>query len=96
MGLARVRALGVFGILLFVSDTSSDTYVGVDLINRCHNGYAASVFSFVAMPGLLLGVACGLLCFFSARDIKVSFEIMKGFDKDCNICSQFENLILDR
>ena len=58
-------ALGIFGILLFVSDTSSDTYVGVDLINRCHNGYAASVFSFVAMPGLLLGVACGLYLIFS-------------------------------
>ena len=71
MGLAWVRALGVFDILLFVSDTSSDTYVGVDLINRCHNGYAASVFSFVAMPGLLLGVVCGPMLILNSDVVKM-------------------------
>ena len=71
MGLARVRALGIFGILLFVSVTSSYTYVGVDLINRCHNGYAASVFSFVAMPGLLLGVVCGPMLILNSDVVKM-------------------------
>ena len=49
------RALAAFTVVLFSVDTTSDTYVGHDLIKRCHYRYAASVFAFVAIPGLLTG-----------------------------------------
>ena len=47
-------ALAIFGICLYSADIGSDIFVGVDLIERCHNRYAASVFSFTIMPGFLL------------------------------------------
>ena len=50
------QALAIFAILLFTADTTSDTYVGIDLYsNRCHYRYAGSVLSFVAVPGFLSG-----------------------------------------
>ena len=49
------NALGWFGIVLFLSDTGSDGYVGYSLINRCHNYYGSSVLSFFWIPGLLSG-----------------------------------------
>ena len=49
------RALAAFTVVLFSVDTTSDTYVGHDLIKRCHYRYTASVFAFVAIPGLLTG-----------------------------------------
>ena len=47
-------ALAIFGICLYSADIGSDIFVGVDLIERCHNRYAASVFSFTIMPGFVL------------------------------------------
>ena len=47
-------ALAILGICLYSADIVSDILVGVDLIERCHNRYAASVFSFTIMPGFLL------------------------------------------
>ena len=49
------RALAILALVLYTFDTGSDTYVGVDLVNRCHDRYAASVFAFVCIPGILLG-----------------------------------------
>ena len=37
------NALGWFGVVLFLSDTGSDSYVGYSLINRCHNYYGSSM-----------------------------------------------------
>ena len=47
-------ALAIFGICLYSADIGSDIFVGVDLIQRCHNQFATSVFSFTIMPGFLL------------------------------------------
>ena len=49
------RALAAFAVVLFSVDTTSDTYVGKDLYDRCHYRYSASVLSFVAIPGFLAG-----------------------------------------
>ena len=49
------RALAAFAVVLFSFDTTSDTYVGKDLYDRCHYRYSASVLSFVAIPGFLIG-----------------------------------------
>ena len=46
-------ALAIFGICLYSADIGSDIFVGVDLIERCHNQFAASVFSFTIMPGFV-------------------------------------------
>ena len=51
------RALAAFAVVLFSVDTTTDTYVGKDLYDRCHYGYSASVLSFVAIPGFLTGGA---------------------------------------
>ena len=47
-------ALAIFGICLYSADIGSDIFVGVDLIERCHNRFAASVFSFAIMPGFVV------------------------------------------
>ena len=50
------QTLAIFAILLFTADTTSDTYVGIDLyFYRCHYRYAGSVLFFVAVPGFLSG-----------------------------------------
>ena len=49
------KAVGWFGVALFLTDTGSDGYVGYSLINRCHIYYGSSVFSFFYIPGLLSG-----------------------------------------
>ena len=49
------KALGWSRVALFILDTGSDVYVGVDLIQRCHYRYAGGVFSFFWLPGLLSG-----------------------------------------
>ena len=49
------RALAAYAAALFAFDTGSDTYVGVDLYERCHFRYSASVLSFAGLPGLLSG-----------------------------------------
>ena len=66
------KLLGWLRVALFTLDTGSDVYVGVDLIQRCHYRYAAGVFSFFWMPGLLSGGMC------------VNFLMEKfGFDIGC-------------
>ena len=50
-----VKGLAIFTLVLFTIDTSSDGIVGHDLYTRCHYRYAASVLSFVAVPGFLIG-----------------------------------------
>ena len=49
------RAIPIFGIILFLTDTGSDSYVGISLILRCHIKYGVSVLSFFYLPGLLSG-----------------------------------------
>ena len=36
-------------------DVGSDFWVGVDLVNRCHTKFAASVFTWLAAPGFIYG-----------------------------------------
>ena len=36
-------------------DVGSDFWVGVDLVKRCHTKFAASVFTWLAVPGFILG-----------------------------------------
>ena len=55
-----VKSLAIFTLVLFTLDTSSDGYVGYDLYNRCHYKYAASVLSFVAVPGFFFGAVSTL------------------------------------
>ena len=50
-----VKGLAIFTLVLFTVDTTSDGIVGHDLYTRCHYKYAASVLSFVAVPGFLMG-----------------------------------------
>ena len=50
-----VKGLAIFTLVLFSVDTTSDGVVGHDLYTRCHYKYAASVLSFVAVPGFLMG-----------------------------------------
>ena len=50
-----VKGLAIFTLVLFTVDTTSDGVVGHDLYTRCHYKYAASVLSFVAVPGFLIG-----------------------------------------
>ena len=54
-------AMVIFGICLYSADIGSDILVGADLIQRCHNQFAASVFSFTIMPGFVvfLILICG-------------------------------------
>ena len=49
------RALAAYAAALFAFDTGSDSYVGVDLYDRCHYQYSASVLFFAGLPGLLTG-----------------------------------------
>ena len=49
------RALAAYAAALFAFDTGSDSYVGVDLYDRCHYRYSASVLFFAGLPGLLTG-----------------------------------------
>ena len=44
-------ALAILGICLYTGDTVGEVLVGLDLIERCHYFYAASIFSFAIMPG---------------------------------------------
>ena len=56
-----VKSLAIFTLVLFTVDTSSDGYVGYDLYTRCHYRYAASVLSFVAVPGAIGGAFSALI-----------------------------------
>ena len=47
-------ALTILGICLYTGDTIGEVLVGLDLIERCHYFYAASIFSFAIMPGFVL------------------------------------------
>ena len=62
-------ALAILGICLYTGDTIGEVLVGLDLIERCHYFYAASIFSFAIMPGFVwaFSLIC-ILVFFDARD----------------------------
>ena len=62
-------ALAILGICLYTGDTIGEVLVGLDLIERCHYFYAASIFSFAIMPGFVwaFSLIC-ILTFFDARD----------------------------
>ena len=47
-------ALAILGICLYTGDTIGEVLVGLDLIERCHYFYAASIFSFAIMPGFAM------------------------------------------
>ena len=74
------RALAAFAVVLFSVDTTSDTYVGKDLYDRCHYRYSASVLSFVAIPGFLTG---------GALLIKILAECGCKFGSTCSIVTIF-------
>ena len=62
-------ALAILGICLYTGDTIGEVLVGLDLIERCHYFYAASIFSFAIMPGFVwaFSLIC-ILTFFDAHD----------------------------
>ena len=70
------RAIPIFGIILFLTDTGSDSYVGISLILRCHIKYGVGVLSFFYLPGLLSG---GILFYGFLHDQSI-------FDKYCDHC----------
>ena len=49
------KLLAIFSLVLYCFDSTSDIYVGVDLILRCHERYGYSVISLVLLPGLVFG-----------------------------------------
>ena len=49
------KVFGWLKVALFTLDTGSDIYVGIDLINRCHDKYAGAVLSIFSLPGFLSG-----------------------------------------
>ena len=56
---AMRRIKANIALLLWLADVGTDALVGYDLINRCHYWFAAGVFTFMAMPGIIFGL--GLL-----------------------------------
>ena len=53
-------AMAILGICLYAGDTIGEVLVGLDLIQRCHYFYAASIFSFAIMPGFVFAFC--LIC----------------------------------
>ena len=49
-------ALAIYGIVLYTSDSGSDLFVGIDLIQRCHDRFAAAVFTAMIMPGVIMSM----------------------------------------
>merc|ERR1712051_98076 len=49
------RSLAILSVILYSVDVGSDSWVGIDLIRRCHYKFAASVFSWLLIPGLIWG-----------------------------------------
>ena len=79
------RAIPIFGIILFLTDTGSDLYVGISLILRCHILYGSSVLSFFYLPGLLSG---GFFFFLFLDNYSI-------FDKYCDhCCAKFAAVLL--
>lgn len=74
-----VKGLAIFTLVLFTIDTSSDGIVGHDLYTRCHYKYAASVLSFVAVPGFLIGG------FMAAKELVSCISEKSGFCFACGL-----------
>ena len=51
------QGVAISALFLYSGDVGSDFWVGVDLIKRCHRKFAASVFTWLAIPGFLYGWA---------------------------------------
>ena len=66
-------ALAILGICLYTGDTIGEVLVGLDLIERCHYFYAASIFSFAIMPGFAM---CFLAICTEAFKDGCSFKIL--------------------
>ena len=49
------QGVAISALFLYSGDVGSDFWVGVDLIKRCHRKFAASVFTWLAVPGFLFG-----------------------------------------
>ena len=49
------QGVAISALFLYSGDVGSDFWVGVDLIKRCHRKFAASVFTWLAIPGFLMG-----------------------------------------
>ena len=66
-------AMAILGICLYTGDTIGEVLVGLDLIQRCHYFYAASIFSFAIMPGFVFAFC--LICILNF-DNKCSLKIL--------------------
>ena len=51
------QGVAISALFLYSGDVGSDFWVGIDLIKRCHRKFAASVFTWLAVPGFLMGWA---------------------------------------
>ena len=52
---SKTRCLAIFSLCLYTFDTGSDSFVGGDLIWKCHQKYGMSVFFLVLLPGFIWG-----------------------------------------
>ena len=52
---SKARCLAIFSLCLYTFDTGSDSFVGGDLIWKCHQKYGMSVFFLVLLPGFIWG-----------------------------------------
>ena len=51
----RARAICIFSLILYCLDNGSDFFVSVDLFQKCHVRYGASVLFFIVLPGIIYG-----------------------------------------
>ena len=59
--------------------TGSDLFVGKDLVDRCHFRYAGLVFSFMIMPGFIIGfVGVGSIAFEDGFSLKRCLLFLLG------------------
>ena len=50
-----LQGIAIMSVFLYSVDVGSDFWVGIDLYLRCHYHYAATVFTWILVPGFIYG-----------------------------------------
>ena len=50
-----LQGIAIMSVFLYSVDVGSDFWVGIDLYLRCHYQYAATVFTWILVPGFIYG-----------------------------------------
>ena len=50
-----LQGIAIMSVFLYSGDVGSDFWVGIDLYLRCHYHYAATVFTWILVPGFIYG-----------------------------------------